>query len=321
MKKLLLLIMMPIIVLCFSPVTYANSSASNPILVFVDSHRVVFDVDPIVENGRTLVQFRPIFLALGLNVSYDAETKAIVGSNDEYNIELTVGSNNAKVNNKNILLDSEPQIYKGFTMVPLRFITQAINTRLDFYPDKNRIIIGLSYNWNLDKYLDVSWNMSKADIMKAEKNKLVDQGLDIAGYDSLTYEHGLGYIIYSFDNLGLRQIYLNYSGNDFDNIYARFMDLYENAKGLYYSKDNLFNFDWDDDITEKAYEDLYPNLDEQIEAAISNNDLKLSASFGTIDEDTVYIEFSNSGSYIKPQYSVGVFYDRPSFLSEGSNQI
>ncbi len=51
--------------LVFSYLT-PNAECEKPVTVFVDGKQVVFDVDPIIENGRTLVPMRFIFVALGL---------------------------------------------------------------------------------------------------------------------------------------------------------------------------------------------------------------------------------------------------------------
>ncbi len=44
----------------------------RPIRVMVDGAELAFDVDPVIENDRTLVPMRLIFEALGAKVDWDA---------------------------------------------------------------------------------------------------------------------------------------------------------------------------------------------------------------------------------------------------------
>jgi hypothetical protein len=45
--------------------------------VLLDGQLLSFDVQPIIEDGRTLVPLRTIFEALGANVSWDENTQTV----------------------------------------------------------------------------------------------------------------------------------------------------------------------------------------------------------------------------------------------------
>lgn len=84
-------------------------------------------VEPAVINGTTMVPFRVIFEALGLNVSFNATTKIIEGIRKDYNLKLTLHSKTAVVNGKiNKVMPQSPAIIKGVTMVPLRFVGEEL---------------------------------------------------------------------------------------------------------------------------------------------------------------------------------------------------
>jgi hypothetical protein len=101
------------------------AAAERPVRVYIDGKQVKFDVQPIVENGTTLVQFRPIFERLGLAIRWDAETQTITGSNDQVAVTLAIDDHIAYINEQANELELTPRLVEGNTLVPLRFVAEA----------------------------------------------------------------------------------------------------------------------------------------------------------------------------------------------------
>jgi antitoxin component YwqK of YwqJK toxin-antitoxin module len=93
--------------------------------VYVDSERIAFDVQPILEEGTTLVQFRPIFEKLGLVVDWDPKTRTVTGKKAGLEITLVIDEQNAYVNGELKQLELAPRLVEGNTFVPLRFVGEA----------------------------------------------------------------------------------------------------------------------------------------------------------------------------------------------------
>ena len=104
-----------------------NEKYKDRIDVFYDVELLIFDVDPIIENGRTLVPMRAIFEAMGCAVYYsEADGKQIViarRANDA--LILTIGEDKMYFNGKEIALDVPAKIKDGRTLIPLRAISEA----------------------------------------------------------------------------------------------------------------------------------------------------------------------------------------------------
>lgn len=96
------------------------------IKVEVNEQELIFDVDPIIKEGQTMVPVRAIFESLYLEVSWDDKSKAVTVKNKDTQINLIIGDKRASVNDKVIILDHPPLIINERTMVPVRFIGQAI---------------------------------------------------------------------------------------------------------------------------------------------------------------------------------------------------
>lgn len=107
-------------------------SDQNGIMVLLNGENVKFQVPPIQQNGSVLVPFRAIFEALGLKVDWDPKTQTITGSKPGTLIKLKVGSTTAEINGKQKKLTVAPSIIKGSTYVPLRFIGEAVDAKVNW---------------------------------------------------------------------------------------------------------------------------------------------------------------------------------------------
>lgn len=109
--------------------------------VVLNGQNLTFDVPPIIEDGRTLVPLRNIFEALGANVSWDGLTQSITAKKDETIIKLQIGSQTAYKNNQPVPLDVPSKIVENRTLVPLRFVSEALGANVNWNDAKETIII------------------------------------------------------------------------------------------------------------------------------------------------------------------------------------
>lgn len=89
-------------------------------------------VQPRLERGVTLVPMRGIFETLGATVDYNGTTKTITAQKDGTKITLTVNNKTAYVNGKSYKLDVPAKIIRGTTLVPVRFISEALQATVDY---------------------------------------------------------------------------------------------------------------------------------------------------------------------------------------------
>ncbi|CAH0119708.1 MULTISPECIES: copper amine oxidase N-terminal domain-containing protein [unclassified Paenibacillus] len=101
------------------------AAGERPVKVFVDTAEIAFQVQPLTIKGATLVQFRPLFEAMGLEVDWDQTNQVVTGSKEGLTIVLRIDDTQAVVNGKQVPLSQSAQIANGSTMVPLRFIGES----------------------------------------------------------------------------------------------------------------------------------------------------------------------------------------------------
>jgi len=193
------------IILVFSlllPVSVTSAAAStNPIKVFVDGKQVKFDVDPIMSNNNTLVQYTTVFKALGMNYSWDQEEKLITGYNDYLLMYIKIGERVAWINNKEIKMDTPAKVVNGRTLVPIRFISEATGAKVVWdgqqrtinitsAPEKTELTLSMR---------DHQWNDSVTSVMDNESLKLIDKSQYYVSYESVDVAGYTAYPTYYFD--------------------------------------------------------------------------------------------------------------------------
>ncbi len=136
MKKFQTYIILTIIIAIFisTPVIAEN----NSVKVFVNGKSMLMDVGAISDSGMVSVPIRYTSEELGFQVDYLDETRTINISNENRNIVVVVGSNEAKVDSREIRLDGKPFIKDGRTFVPLRFISEGFGEEV-IWDSKNQI--------------------------------------------------------------------------------------------------------------------------------------------------------------------------------------
>ena len=107
-------------------------SAQNGIKIMLNGSSLAFTESPYVANGSTMVPMRVIFEALKAEVNYDAATQKITATKGDTVVELVIGQKSAKKNGQTINLDVAAITRNGNTMVPLRFVAEALNAQVDW---------------------------------------------------------------------------------------------------------------------------------------------------------------------------------------------
>ena len=101
-------------------------SLERIVAVRLNGKRLRFDVDPVVEEGRTLIPVRAIFEHLNAEVSWDDETKTATIIKDELSMSFTIDENMVLINEEPIELDVPARLVKDRTMIPLRFLSEEL---------------------------------------------------------------------------------------------------------------------------------------------------------------------------------------------------
>lgn len=124
--------------------TLLASPAGAEIQVDVNDRQVQFGhVAPTRIDGRVFIPLRAVVEALGAEVRWDARTQTVHGSRGSREFALPVGSRTAQVNGRSLNLDAPARLMSGTTMVPLRFVAEALGANVDWNASEQRVAVTL----------------------------------------------------------------------------------------------------------------------------------------------------------------------------------
>lgn len=124
MKKILFAMTLVFVLLGFSPTVVEANTLSKGVIL--DGEQIIMDGTPIIENGRTLVPVRGVLEAIGATVDWNQATKTATAHLGEFSASVTVDKYTAYVDGYAVNLDVPAKIVNGRTMVPLRFMAEAL---------------------------------------------------------------------------------------------------------------------------------------------------------------------------------------------------
>ena len=129
---------------------YANRE--HEIQVIVNKQPIIFDdTQPKMINDRTMVPMRRIFECVGAKVEWDEETQKITATRRVWDswrdettvIEMHIGSKTMYVNGEAKEMDVAPILDGDRTLVPVRFITEAFDAKVDWDNDNQYVFVEL----------------------------------------------------------------------------------------------------------------------------------------------------------------------------------
>lgn len=111
----------------------------TPLVVYINGVKQIYDQPPVIENGRTIVPLRGVFENLGASVQWDSKQQLVTANRSGTKIQLKIGSKSPKVNGKVVPIDVPAKVTNGRTLVPLRFVGEALGATVN-YDSKNKRI-------------------------------------------------------------------------------------------------------------------------------------------------------------------------------------
>lgn len=141
MKIVRIIAILALVILGVSSAQAALAASEPDIAIEMDGKLLECDVTPIIRDGRTLVPFRTIAEAFNLQVRWINQTQEVEVAGQGINLKMRIGMQEAWKNGLPVQLDVPPLILEGRTMVPIRFVSEAIGCQVDWAPQYNKVII------------------------------------------------------------------------------------------------------------------------------------------------------------------------------------
>ncbi len=122
----------------------ASQPAHAQIQVEVNREPVEFmGAQPEQIRGRVFIPLRDVAEALDAEVRWDPATQSVFGSRGRRLFKLPIGKRNAIINGERVRLDAPAQVVNGTTIVPLRFVAEALGAEVTWRPARQLVAINL----------------------------------------------------------------------------------------------------------------------------------------------------------------------------------
>ncbi|MDF2960389.1 MAG: copper amine oxidase protein [Paenibacillus sp.] len=109
--------------------------------LFVNGEEPSFEVAPFIRDGSTLVPFRAISEALKAEVTWNAEERSVTVTRDGIAVKLFIDSMTAYVDGKEVTLEVPATIVEGNTVVPVRFVSEALKAAVNWEGESQSVVI------------------------------------------------------------------------------------------------------------------------------------------------------------------------------------
>jgi hypothetical protein len=120
--------------------TVVYNGVSGGIRVRVNGEPIGFTgVQPFETQGTVLVPLRGVFEAMGASVDYNPASRQIFAQRGDQTVILPLGSTVATVDGQQQTLSMPAQVLHGTTMVPLRFVAEALGSNVQWVAS-NRLV-------------------------------------------------------------------------------------------------------------------------------------------------------------------------------------
>ncbi len=124
-----------------SLLTGTQVDASSNINVQISGQSLYFDQPPVMENNRVLVPMRTIFEVVGAEVNWVAEKSTVKAQKGDLSIILPLNQKEATINGTSRQLDVPAKSVNGRTLVPLRFVSEALGCKVDWLANQSLVKI------------------------------------------------------------------------------------------------------------------------------------------------------------------------------------
>ncbi|MCH4887576.1 hypothetical protein EZV73_08330 [Acidaminobacter sp. JC074] len=135
-------------------------SAETDITISLNEELMVLEEPAVIVEGRTLIPVKFIFEPLGLDVSWNGETRTATGSKGDLKIDMVIDSTTAYVNGQAVELDVSATIINDRTYVPLRFVAESTGAVVTWHGEERHITI----DYLMDKSYEVLFKDIYADV-------------------------------------------------------------------------------------------------------------------------------------------------------------
>ncbi len=102
------------------------------------------DAPSMLAGDTAVTAFRFMFEKSGGKLRWDATNQRVIATKDGREIVLTIGSDVAKVGDREVMMEIAAFLFQGRAMVPLRFFEEGLNAQVEWNPQTGRLVVAMA---------------------------------------------------------------------------------------------------------------------------------------------------------------------------------
>ena len=118
-----------------------NKTATKPITIDLNGNKLNTATAPVIINGTTLIPMRDLFEAQGATLSWYPSFKTVSAVKGTTTLTYRIGNQTAQLDDQTINLTIPGMISHGYTLLPLRIMSEALGSQIDWDATTHTILV------------------------------------------------------------------------------------------------------------------------------------------------------------------------------------
>jgi peptidoglycan endopeptidase LytE len=200
-KKAILLLLLTSML--YTAPAHAAAMPQTPVTaIYLDDRQLQIEAQPLLVQDTVLVPMRKVFEAQGAKITWNNDTKTVKATKGDLVLIYHIGDRTANKNGQSLNLTIPGQISGGNTMMPLRFVSEALGSTVKWDPTTHAVRIystiaydtTILYGVNLRSLPDTSAQSVVQQMLSAGDKIQVINEVDASWLEVRTQDNKRGYI-------------------------------------------------------------------------------------------------------------------------------
>lgn len=146
-KKAILLLLLTSMIYS-APAHAAATPQSSVTAIYLDDRQLQLEVQPLLINDTVLVPMRKLFEEQGAKLTWNNNSKTVTATKGDMVLTYHIGDKVASKNGQAINITVPGQIAGGYTMMPLRFVSEALGSTVKWDVNSRSVRIFSTLNYD-----------------------------------------------------------------------------------------------------------------------------------------------------------------------------
>lgn len=124
-----------------------QTASTGGITIELDGRPLQTETLPLLVNGSVLLPIRDVFEALGAKLAWDDTSKTVTATRGQMTLVYRIGDPTAQLNGQLLTLPVPGQIADGYSLVPLRFVSEALGSDVVWDGDHHTVRITSAFTY------------------------------------------------------------------------------------------------------------------------------------------------------------------------------